>query len=363
MSLNIANRKCANAQPVDDMTGSLLPPKKKWRRATLGRRDWDTGNAFTITYDVTRGLPCVTFMSTWPTVKSDHKVLLTVDSAGEQLFADKVVIPLRVFLDLLHMHLTHNEDKYLYLYTDAFPSTENPDVVVKNMPAIYKDAGCYHMVVINGPAEDEEEEDEHDDEEEEDPNGNIAERIRMPQDEEGNDNNWPKIPEVSKEHLRYTGVPGVCCTIVRQPKGPLFLTTSRWHIQTEDGEKITMMPGDCEETEYVFPLCHTEHLPSLVAVVHKWLEADYQKLGLLVTCNVPSNMTLIPTPIEALGYQYTLASMDQYWPLLSNPKDMWHTSYEDTVVSVEPQYGICRNAMIECPHSKRHCPNKKRPRP
>lgn len=189
MSLSIASRKRTNAQPVDDVTGGLLPPKKTLQTATLGRRDWDTGNAFTITYDVIGGLPCVTFVSTHPTVNSGHKVLLAVDSAGEQLFADKVVIPLRVFLDLLHMHLTHNEDKYLYLYTDAFPSTEDPDVVVQDMPASYADVGCYHMVAIHGPTKDEDEEEDEDDDEEEDPNGNIAERIRIPQDGEGNDNN------------------------------------------------------------------------------------------------------------------------------------------------------------------------------
>ncbi|KAL3966251.1 hypothetical protein ACER0C_003475 [Sarotherodon galilaeus] len=350
MFSNAASRKRANAQPVDDMTRGLLPPKKTWRTATLGRPDWDTGNAFTITYDVIQGLPCVTFVSTHPTVNSGHKVLLAVDSAGEQLFADKVVIPLRVFLDLLHMHLTHNEDKYLYLYTDAFPSTEDPDVVVEDMPASCADVGCYHMVAIHDPTEDE------DDDKEEDPNGNIAERTRIPQDGEGNDNNWPKIPEVSKEHLIYTGIPGVCCSIVRQPRGPLFLTTCHWHIRNEDGEKTTMMATDCEETEYVFPLCHTEQLPGLVAVIHQWLKGDYQKLGLLITCNVPSNMTLIPKPIEALGYKYTLAVIDQHWPLLSKPRDLWHTSYEGTALSVEPEYGICRTAMIKCPHSKRHCP-------
>lgn len=183
------------------------------------------------------------------------------------------------------------------------------------------------------------------------------------QDATGNNNTSPKIPEVSKEHLRFTGTPGIDCTIVRQPECPIFISTTGWGIKTDDGETTTMMATEYVELEYVFPLCHTEQLPGLVAVVHKWLEKDYQKLGLLVTCNVPSNMTLIPTPIEALGYRYTLASMDLYWPPLSNPKDMWHTSYEDTVVSVEPQYGICRNAMIECPHSKRHCPIKKRPRP
>ncbi|KAL4009179.1 hypothetical protein ACER0C_003031 [Sarotherodon galilaeus] len=225
------------------------------------------------------------------------------------------------------------------------------------MPASSADVGCFHTVAIHGPTEDEEEED---DDNEDYPNGNIAERIRMPQDEEGNDNNWPKIPEVSKEHLRYTGVPGVCCTIVRQPRGPLFLTTSRWLVQNEDGEKTTMMAWDCDETEYVFPLCHTEHLPGLVAVINQWLKGDYQKLGLLITCNVPSNMTLIPKPMEATDYQYTLAVIDQHWPLLSKPMDLWHTSYEGNVVPVEPEYGICRTAMIKCPHSKRHCPIKKR---
>lgn len=339
----MANRKRANAQPVDDMTGGPLPPKKTLRTATLGRRDWDTGNAFTINYDVTHDLPCVVLVSTHPTVKPGQKVKLTDNTQNNQVFADRIVIPLRVFLDLVHMVLTHNEDKYQDLYSDVFPSKEDPGEVVKGMPAaLCADAGCYHTLLVFEDGD------------------TAAPKL---QDATGNNNTSPKIPEVSKEHLRFTGTPGIDCTIVRQPEGPIFISTSGWGIETDDGEKTTVMATEYVELEYVFPLCHTEQLPGLVAVVHKWLETDYQKLGLLVTCNVPSHMTLIPTPIEALGYQYTLASMDQYWPLLSNPKDMWHTSYEDTVVSVEPQYGICRNAMIECPHSKRHCPNKKRPRP
>lgn len=88
MSLNMANRKRANARPVDDMTGGLLPPKKTLRTATLGRRDWDTGNAFTINYDVTHDLPCVVLVSTHPTVKPGQKVQLTDNTHNDQVFAD-----------------------------------------------------------------------------------------------------------------------------------------------------------------------------------------------------------------------------------------------------------------------------------
>ncbi|KAL3972451.1 hypothetical protein ACER0C_025800 [Sarotherodon galilaeus] len=214
-----------------------------------------------------------------------------------------MVIPLRIFLDLLHMVLTHDEDKYQALYSDVYPYTEFPAAVIEGLPVSHEDVGCYHMVTY-----------QYNDRE-------IKYNYK--------DNKAPKIPQVSKEHLRLTGTSGgLRCTIIRQPKGPLFLLTRGWDMYM-NGVKTVMMTSDFYNLEHVFPLCHTEQLPGLVAVVHKWLEADYQNLGLLVRCYVLSNMTLIPTPVESLGYRYTRASMDQYWPLLSNPKDMWHTAYDD----------------------------------
>lgn len=358
---NAASRKRANAQPVDDMTGSLLPPKKTLRTATLGRRDWDTGNAFTITYDVIHDLPCVVLVSTHPTVKPGRKVLLTEDS-DSQMFADRVVIPLRIFLDLVHMALTHDEDEYQKkdLYFQTEPSKDKPMEVIKGIPDTWDDVGCYHRVTVIDmddhldidPTIDTTDEEDTSDQEDTAPldTGVVTDVGKS-----------PKIPQVSKSHLTCPGKPEISCTIVRQPNGPIFIATSCWDVEIGDGEKISMMPENHDEAEYVFPLCHTEQLPGLVAVVHKWLEADYQKMGLLVTCNVLSKIELIPTPIEALGYRYTLGYIYIEWPIPIDPTEMWQTWYEDTVVSVEPQYG-CRDAMIKCPHSKRHCPVKKGPK-
>lgn len=117
--------------------------------ATLGRWDWDTGNAFTITYDVTHGLPCVTFMSTHPTVKPGQKFVLTEETYTEQLFADNMVIPLRIFLDLLHIVLSDDADNYLALYPETCPWTEYPEEVIKGLPVSSADVGCFHIVTYD----------------------------------------------------------------------------------------------------------------------------------------------------------------------------------------------------------------------
>lgn len=287
-----------------------------------------------MTYEVVLGLPCVRLASTNPPQPTGSFVNLDTAPGCEQRFVDSVIVPLRIFLDLLHVHLTHNEDKYLHLYPDHEP-VQPRDYAVRKLNWS-SEIGCFHSVSTKNSEA-------------------VAARLLVPQHTVGNDNDQPKIPEVAPIHLSYTGLPSVTCTIARYPSGPLFLSIKGWSITLCPGRSVKMLDSpSSDDSENVFPLCHTEHLSGLVAAIHRWLHGDYRDAGLLVICAVYYKTVLVPEPARRLGYKYDLDRTLRIWPSTCNVRDMWTTTYDKEILRIQSTYGRadCRNAQIQCPGSE-----------
>lgn len=86
-----------------------------------------------------------------------------------------------------------------------------------------------------------------------------------------------------------------------------------YDIQSDD-------TGDDDPTdESVFPLCHSEQLPTLITVIHTWLEdMDHKAQGLVVRCKVPDRITLVPQPTKEAGYEYTQFNCAVHWVHLTD---------------------------------------------
>lgn len=299
------------------------------------------GESYTVRYLITANLPSVMFVSTRTTASIGSHVYLTPGSRGEVL-AGHLVVPLRIIMDLLRLLLTHDSERYTDTYHQNWSDSYIPVVNSRKCnphPKCQSDTlGCYHMVAIGGDGKNTCPQAKG--------HGNGPRFNRTA----GGDARVSKLPVTDGYHMRLHSIPSITCGIVRDPSGTVFLTTSGWGISTDRGLKRMMgAPGDYE-TQYAFPLCHTEHFPGLMAAFDKWLAGDYILGGLKISAVLPHDVSSVKTP----EFSYT-NEMD-YWT------DQWHhvhgidadrrtmrrTVYDGHDLSVEPVYGAYRRTMTKC---------------
>lgn len=160
----------------------------------------------------------------------------------------------------------------------------------------------------------------------------------------------PELPVPDGQHMRLRGVRNIRCGIVRHPCGTIFLTTSGWSIVTDRGLKSMIGVQGDHNTQYAFPLCHTEHFPGLVAALDKWLAEDYKRFGLKITTVLPHDVSSVKTP--DLDYTSEMDYWTDQWHYVycidANRRAMWRTLYDGDDLSVEPVYGAYRKTISKC---------------
>lgn len=316
-------------------------PRKTWIEVFLGENTLECqgGETFTVRYMITAHLPCLMFVSTRTTGSPGSRVSLTRCTTGEVL-ADHLIVPLRIVMDLLRLLLTHNLERYtsVYHYTrsDAYvPVMKNRECNPHPDCPSYK-LGCSHMVMMNAHGTNIRSQGK------ENNRGTTAttdDRVSLPQ-----------LPVPDGQHMRFRGVRHIRSGIVRHPGGTIFLTTSGWGIVTDRGLKSMMGVQGDHQTQYAFPLCHTEHLPGLVAALDKWLAEDYKRFGLKIATVLPDDVSSVKTP--DLDYTTKMDYWTDMWHRVycidTTRRAMWRTLYDGASLSVEPVYGAYRKTISKC---------------
>lgn len=261
-----------------------------WIQTYLGAHtlSCQEGEAYTVRYMVKAHVPCLMFMSTRTTGSPGSRVSITKYTREEFCLSDHLIIPLRIVMDLLHLLLTHNENHtaaYHNKWSDAYvPILKNRECGPHPNCSLDK-VGCSHMVTIGL-------------------GGEATEGTAV----------VGELPVPASEHMILRGVENISSGIVRHPCGIIFLTTSGWGITTDRGHKVMMgIPGN--RLQYTFPMCHTEHLPGLLAILNRWLTEDYRHFGLKIATVLPQAVSSVTTP----HLQYK--NKKDYW------SDQWNRRY------------------------------------
>lgn len=122
-------------------------------------------------------------------------------------------------------------------------------------------------------------------------------------------------------------------------------------MMTHQGRKTMMGAQGDRATQYAFPLCHSEHLPGLVAVLDRWLlTGDYRQCGLKITTVLPHDVSSMQTP--EVNYKDIMDYWTDQWRSVycvdDARKAMWYTLYDDVELSVESVYGAYRRKISLC---------------
>lgn len=315
-------------------------PRKTWIEVFLGEDALrcEGGEAFTVRYMIKAHLPCVMFASTRTTGTPGSHVSITRCARGE-LLSGRLIVPLRIVMDLMLVLLTHNTRRYTDAYHYTWWDTYVP--VVGGRECDSHKLGCCHMVMMSaGEMDTHLETTEH-----------TCGSVTTVGDKQKA--SLPALPVPDREHMGLNGVEDIRSGIVRHPCGTIFLTTSGWGIVTGRGLQSMMgVPGD-RQTQYAFPLCHTEHLPGLLAVFNKWLDDDYKRYGLKITTVLPSAVSSVKTP--DLRYKnkmdYWVDQCHRVHCIDGTQQAMRRTVYDGDDLSVHP-YSAYRKNISKCKMSK-----------
>lgn len=311
-------RKRPSEEPIPE------PSQRRWIDAEVGSRELtESGHRFSVSYHVKNKMPYVTLESNPPPVANKHPVNLET-SEFRQVMVSSITMPLRIVLDLLHVQLTHNREKYLHGYKE-FPTPERPKDYAMRGPW----PGCFHTVTV-------------------DPESDTPGLLLVPQAQLGNESPQPRIPEVKPIHLRYSpNTPKLTCTLARYPAGTLLFAMNNW-VKEE-----TYFGKESEFKEVVFPLCNVEQLPALIAILHQWLNSEeYMTRSLMINFKMYPGRPLVPTPKVNLDFKYNNTSTQVLWPN-SNYVNLMRrdVTYDNKPLRVEGDFGGDRRrvSMLECP--------------
>lgn len=318
------------------------PPKKTWIEVFLGddALRCQGGEAFTVRYMVKAHLPCLMFVSTRTTGSPGSHVSITKCTKGDVL-SDHLIVPLRIVMDLLYVLLTHNikhTDAYHYKWSDAYvPVVKNRECNPHPRCRLDK-LGCCHMVMMSAGGEATRSQDR-----EHTCGYTVSETAGH-----GKTVSLPELPVPDREHMRLCGVENIRSGIVRHPCGTIFLTTSGWGIVTDRGLRLMMGVQGDHQTHYTFPLCHTEHLPGLLAVLNKWLTEDYKRFGLKITTVLPHTVSSVKTP--DLQYEtemdYWTDQWHRRWCVDDTRRAMRRTVYDGDDLLVRPYDAYHKNILM-----------------